>query len=1205
MKFLKNKNDPAEMPFLDHLEELRWRILWSLLAVIVGSIAGFVIVTRFKVLDLLIEPIKPFLGPDQRLGYLSPTDPFMITIGLALTVGFLLAFPIVAAQIWAFISPALHKREKRAIVPALYLGLILFAIGVTLAYFYVLPMTFKFMTGFQTTALRQQITVGPYISVVVKLLLAFGAIFELPVVVLVLATLGLVTSKFLAEKRRFAIAASAIVAALLTPGDVFMITIMMMGPIILLYEISILLARLVERRRRRHEAEDGLGVAAALIAFLLFTASGASAQQQQQQQQQQRPAADTTKPKTTQEIVREKLRQIGKERADTIVIADSTLERMRRDSVRSQRAATPPPEIGADSIMLQLLRLEGYTATQYRALSARFNSDSGKLVLTATPEEKAFVVQAEQSMSADSLLVVNRNTSIACGFGNPVLSGEGAENPVKSERVCYDTQRRIGTAIGASTQFSQGANWQFTGDLSTRERDIYGHNTRFTDCTLTIPHYHFSAKRVKVVNGDVLVARDVTLQFGDVPVFWLPFMMQSLKRGRASGILMPRFSVNDIVRRNSRYNRRIENVGFYWAVSEHMGSELTMDWFANNWTALNGSLDYKWNDQFLDGRLTYRQFWKSEGGREFTLASGNSWQPDERTSLRADLQYSTSSSFIRDRSYDPRELNRSIDSNAGLNRRFDWGSVSLQASRRQYLTDNKVDMTLPSVGLNLSSVTFFKTAGTPRFYHNATWTGSAQARLVSSAIDQTLQPRNRDREDLNANLNSSIAMGNFSWSQAFDLRNEVQRELLASGDSVDAAPEITNRRMNWSTSLGFQQRLIGTSTITPSMSLRGELARDSTGRMVSAPARMDFGATMKVDLFGFWPGVGPLERIRHRVSPTFSYSFSPSTNPDSAQMLLFSASAAREQNRLSIGLSQTIEGKFREERREGQDSVVVEDTVSLDPDKPRRVQQGRKVQLLSLNTDAVVYDFVEARTGMGVQTTQITNSINSDLLRGLQLSVTHDLFRLTGTGSGVSTDSAGRDFAPHLSRVSASFSLTGSSWLFRALGLSGVGEPEAPPATGSTPTPVPDAAQAGPPTDPTRPEMGLLGTRNRPADGQQQAPRSAIGSWNASLNYTLYRPRTAAVDQGNQMVTANLNFHPTEMWNVAWNTGYSFSEGQFTDHVLTLTRAMHDWDANFDFIRAQNGNFSFQFRVALRANPDIKFDYDQRDAGPATTRATR
>src|SRR5262245_21560519 len=163
MKFLKSGSGSAEMPFLDHLEELRWRILWSLIAIVAGSIIGFVLVTRIGILEWLMDPIRAYLDPkDPRLAYLNPTDPFFVTLGLAVTVGFLLSFPIIAAQLWAFISPALHKREKRVIVPALYFGLVLFVAGALLAYYFVLPMTFKFFSSFQTSTLRAQITVGPY-----------------------------------------------------------------------------------------------------------------------------------------------------------------------------------------------------------------------------------------------------------------------------------------------------------------------------------------------------------------------------------------------------------------------------------------------------------------------------------------------------------------------------------------------------------------------------------------------------------------------------------------------------------------------------------------------------------------------------------------------------------------------------------------------------------------------------------------------------------------------------------------------------------------------------------------------------------------------------------------------------------------------------------------------------------------------------------
>ncbi|HEY0154944.1 MAG TPA: twin-arginine translocase subunit TatC [Longimicrobium sp.] len=246
---LKRKNPSGdEMPFLDHLEELRWRLLWSLLAVVVGAGVGFMLVMKLNVLGILIDPIEPFLH-GSRLKYLSPTDPFFITVKLAIVVGLLLASPVLIYQVWAFFGPALLPHEKRVIVPSLYMGLVLFGLGVWSAYTVVLPMTLKFTMGFQTEALEQAITIGPYLDVVTRVLLAFGTVFELPVVILILSALGLVTPEFLASKRKHAILIITVVASLLTPGDVITLTLMMMVPLVFLYEFSIVLSRMVTRRR--------------------------------------------------------------------------------------------------------------------------------------------------------------------------------------------------------------------------------------------------------------------------------------------------------------------------------------------------------------------------------------------------------------------------------------------------------------------------------------------------------------------------------------------------------------------------------------------------------------------------------------------------------------------------------------------------------------------------------------------------------------------------------------------------------------------------------------------------------------------------------------------------------------------------------------------------------------------------------------------
>lgn len=247
-------NPTGEMPFLDHLEELRWRILWSLIALVGLSAFGFWLVYRFDALHLLIRPAEPYIG--EKLYFLNLTEPFFVTFKLGVLVGFLLAFPVIAYQVWAFVSPALLKREKRAVVPALYLGLLLFLLGVALAYFYVVPATARFMLGFQQGSLTPMLTVDKYISLVTKMLVAFGVVFELPVVVLLLSALGLVTSGFLARQRRYAIAIMTVLASMLTPGDAITVTVFMMLPLVLLYELSIGLARLVERGRARAAAAD-------------------------------------------------------------------------------------------------------------------------------------------------------------------------------------------------------------------------------------------------------------------------------------------------------------------------------------------------------------------------------------------------------------------------------------------------------------------------------------------------------------------------------------------------------------------------------------------------------------------------------------------------------------------------------------------------------------------------------------------------------------------------------------------------------------------------------------------------------------------------------------------------------------------------------------------------------------------------------------
>lgn len=241
----------GEMPFLDHLEELRWRIFYSLIALTITTIIGFLVVHYLGVLELLIRPAE-FLVGEEGLKYFNPATPFFVTLKLGLVVGIILAFPVVVYQLWAFLSPALKREEKRVIIPSLYFGMVLFAAGVAMAYFLVLPLALQFLSGFQQAYLDPVIEVGEYLGFVTKLLVAFGVVFELPVVIMILSALGLVTPAFLREKRRHAIVGMATLAVMLTPGDLAS-TILMMAPMMLLYEGSIFLSVMIHRKRRERE----------------------------------------------------------------------------------------------------------------------------------------------------------------------------------------------------------------------------------------------------------------------------------------------------------------------------------------------------------------------------------------------------------------------------------------------------------------------------------------------------------------------------------------------------------------------------------------------------------------------------------------------------------------------------------------------------------------------------------------------------------------------------------------------------------------------------------------------------------------------------------------------------------------------------------------------------------------------------------------
>ena len=237
-----------KMPFLEHLEELRWTLLRSLLAVFLGAIISFVF--SKQIVNFLRLP-----GPeDMKLIYLSPTEGFMIYIKVSIFSGLVVALPYVAYEFWRFVVPGLLSKERKLVPPIVFFTVFCFLLGGSFAYLVIIPFALNFLLGFQTAYLEATITIGKYLGFVVTLILVFGVVFELPVLSFFLSKIGLLTPEFLRSKRRYGIVSIVIIAALLTPPDI-VTQIMLAIPLIILYEISIFVSAAVVKKKIKEESD--------------------------------------------------------------------------------------------------------------------------------------------------------------------------------------------------------------------------------------------------------------------------------------------------------------------------------------------------------------------------------------------------------------------------------------------------------------------------------------------------------------------------------------------------------------------------------------------------------------------------------------------------------------------------------------------------------------------------------------------------------------------------------------------------------------------------------------------------------------------------------------------------------------------------------------------------------------------------------------
>lgn len=244
---LEDADAAGKMSFLDHLDELRRRIIYAAVSLGVGVVIAFFFID--DIFDFIMRPLQAVLPPGGTLVYTDPTEAFMLNIKIALIAGLIIASPAVMTQIWLFIAPGLYVHEKKWAVPFILMSTVFFVAGAAFSHYVVFPLTWRFFASFTNDILTFMPRIEPAFSIYLRLLLAFGVVFQMPTIVLFLARMGVLTARFMIRNVKYAILGIVIISAVVTPDGGGVSLVAMSGPLILLYIFSIGLAWMFGKKK--------------------------------------------------------------------------------------------------------------------------------------------------------------------------------------------------------------------------------------------------------------------------------------------------------------------------------------------------------------------------------------------------------------------------------------------------------------------------------------------------------------------------------------------------------------------------------------------------------------------------------------------------------------------------------------------------------------------------------------------------------------------------------------------------------------------------------------------------------------------------------------------------------------------------------------------------------------------------------------------
>lgn len=921
-----------------------------------------------------------------------------------------------------------------------------------------------------------------------------------------------------------------------------------------------------------------------------------------------------------------------------------------------------------DSVALALLRPPGVTAVRYQAAVAEYRARDGVMLLVGTKGARAAVQREPTSLVADTIEYLERADSVRARGDTIVM-----HDPAKGDdftalgRLAYDLARREGSATNVSSSAKSGEVWYveahqaaFASGDSTAKKDnvFYGASGQITSCQDSVPHYHFSASELKRVSNDVVVARNVVMHIQGVPVMWLPFIFQDARTGRRSGILTPRFGLTELVRNSPLYRRTIENVGYYFALNDYVDAAASLDWRSSasatkvdpGWTRWNGEMRYRWLDRFVSGRIAASIHSLSNGSSNTQLSWSHSQDFSIRSRLTANVNLSTSTAVQRQTALAPLASLATIASQVNYDREIGPLKLSVGGTRRQYPGRPQVDEDYPTISLTGKPISVGSwLTWTPGLSASSSASRHLDsqgdfARRYIARPDGTLDSVSVDRGTHTRSLTITSPLKIFDFQiqlavRASDRGNDFP-ELRTVIDPVDTSKKSVRvyertwlSQVDADVSMNLPQFFGGTWNLVPSISMSnvgpGALlvrTERTGGEWVSQGKRLSYGLGVSPTFFALYPGIGPVTAIRHSLTTSLSWAYSPKASLDPKYLAALGQTqvgflGANAQNRVTLSVQQAFEAKLGA-------------TDSLNPDG------GKKIKILSLNFSPLTWDFERAKATKGKSgfaTDALDISVRSDLLPGFDVGVNYSLFQ-----GNVLSDSA--VFSPYLSSVRAGLSVGAGSGIGALFGrLFGGPVTDTPRDTAGPPQQqgagrgLPGGAGAGglaggmaggagqslrgsaldlPSGRGFEAQLSFSLSQQRPPKGGRVVDydptlqcaafkdlnplqydvcvRNALASPPADVNAT---QTTAGGTFFRVPPQANMQFRTgfnlTPKWAASWSTNYDFQRNEFGMQSVTLERELHDWRAVFGFTQAPNGAFTFTFFVALKAEPDLKFDYNK------------